>query len=170
VYGQTGGEEVDEEAAAEPLEESGHIIQEAEQALRQDRPDAVVLRFAGIYGPGRLIRAAAIRAGEPLAVDPDRWLNLIHVEDGARAVVAAEAKGKPGAVYNVSDDRPARRREFYTLLAEMLGAPAPRFVPPPEPAPAHDRTNRRIVNARMRRELGVELRYPSFAEGLPASR
>jgi nucleoside-diphosphate-sugar epimerase len=118
------------------------------------------LRFAGIYGPGRVIRRAAVERGEPIAGDPDGWLNLIHVEDGAAAVVAAAERGQPGRIYNVADDRPATRREFYTELARLLGAPAPRFEATGE------RTNRRIRNGRLRTELRVELQFPDFRAGL----
>ena len=168
VYGQTDGQEVDEEAATLPLDESGRVVLEAEQVLRRQRPDAIVLRFAGIYGPGRLPRAAAVRAGEVLATDPRGWLNLIHVEDGATAVVSAEAGPTVGATYNVADDRPVRRGDFYTQMARLLGAPVPRFEPPEVPPP-HEGSDRRIGNARMRRDLAVELRYPGYEEGLPAS-
>jgi nucleoside-diphosphate-sugar epimerase len=171
VYGQCHGEEVDETAATEPLEESGRVVLEAEGVLRRRLPGAVVLRFASIYGPGRLLRAQALRAGEALVGDPEKWLNLIHVEDGAAAVLAAEERGRPGEVYNVADDRPVRRREFYGLLARLLGAREPQFVPPaPDaPLPAHERSNRRIGNRRLRQELVVDLRYPTCQEGLPAS-
>jgi nucleoside-diphosphate-sugar epimerase len=168
VYAQTGGEEVDETAATEPTAGSGRIVREAEQVLRDRRPDAVILRFAGIYGPGRLLRSKAVRSGQPLSGDPEQWLNLIHVEDGAAAVVAAVGRGRPGAVYNVCDDRPVRRRDFYTRMAQIFGSPPPRFAPPPEES-AKDRVNRRVVNRRMREELGVALRYPSYEEGLAAS-
>ena len=160
---QTGGEEVDEEAATNPIEESGRVVLDAEHRLRERRPTAVILRFAGIYGPGRLIRAREVRSGEPIIGDPDKWLNLIHVQDGATAVVAAGERAAAGAIYNVCDNRPARRREFYTLLAAVLGAPAPRFVAPPAVEPG----NRRLVNRRMREELGVALAFPSFEEGIP---
>ncbi len=166
VYGQTGGEDVEEIAATEPLEESGKVVLEAEQLLMRRRPDAVRLRFAGMYGPGRLLRRQALLAGEPIAADPEKWLNLIHIDDGVTAVLAAAERARPGEVYNVADDRPARRHEFYTRLAELLGAPPPRFV---APTPGMEAANRRVVNRRMRRELGVELRYPSFVEGLPAA-
>lgn len=167
VYGQTDGEEVDERAATEPLDESGRVLLAAEKMLLQEaRPPAVILRFAGMYGPGRLLRRSeSLRAAEPLAVDPDGWLNLIHVEDGASAIIAAEALAEPGTVYNVADDRPVRRREFYGLLARLLGVPEPRFAPPTETRGPH----RRIVNRRMRSELRVTLQYPTFEEGLPAS-
>src|SRR5262249_47987951 len=137
--------------------------------LRLARPDAVILRFAGIYGPGRQLRSRDLLAGNALATDPEKWLNLIHVEDGARAVIAASERARPGLVCNICDDRPVRRREFYTRLAQVLGAAAPRFVPPAEPLAAGERVNRRISNERMHRELGVELRYPSFEEGLVGS-
>ncbi len=166
VYGQTDGGEVDELAPTHPLEESGQVVLEAETLLVSRRPGAVVLRFAGIYGPERLIRAKDLLAGRLLAIDPEKWLNLIHVEDGVRAVRSACLRAKPGAVYNVCDDRPARRREFYTLLAERIGAPPPHFVAPPLPVSESERVNRRVVNRRLRAELGVTLAYPSFEEGL----
>jgi nucleoside-diphosphate-sugar epimerase len=160
VYGQTGGEWVDEASPTEPVEESGRVGLECERLLRERRPNAVVLRFAGIYGPARVIRRADVERGEPLAADPAGWLNLIHVEDGAAAVLAAAEQGEPGAIYNVTDDRPVTRREFYTEMAALLGAPSPRF------AAATERSNRRVSNRRMRSELGVELQFPDFRTGL----
>jgi nucleoside-diphosphate-sugar epimerase len=160
VYGQADGGWVDEAAPTEPAEDNGRVVLEAEQLLRDRRPDAIILRFAGIYGPGRKMRWAAVQRGEPIATDPDGWLNLIHVEDGATAVVAAAERGRPGATYNVADDRPVIRREFYAEMAALLGAPQPGFAPTPE------RTNRRIGNRRMRDELAVELRFPDFRAGL----
>ena len=94
VYGQTGGEEVDETAATEPKEESGRVVLEAERCCCERLPTAIILRFAGIYGPDRLLRAKSIQAGEPIVGDAEQWLNLIHVEDGAAAVVEAAERGK----------------------------------------------------------------------------
>jgi nucleoside-diphosphate-sugar epimerase len=168
VYGQTDGGWVDESSATEPEEESGRIVLAAEEVLRQRRPEAVILRFSGIYGPGRLLRRKSIEAGEPIVADADKWLNLIHVDDGARAVLAAEAHAVPGGIYNICDDHPVPRREFYTELARVLGAPPPRFVTPPpdQPAPPHEKANRRIGNRRMKDELGVVLAYPDYRRGL----
>jgi nucleoside-diphosphate-sugar epimerase len=160
VYGQTDGGWVGESSPTEPVDESGRVVLECEQLLRERRPDAIVLRFAGIYGPGRVIRRAAVERGEPIPADPDGWLNLIHVEDGAAAVVSAAERGQSGQTYNVADDRPSARGEFYTELACLLGAPAPRF------APATERSNRRIRNCRLRTELRVELQFPDFRAGL----
>jgi len=169
VYGQTGGEEVDETSLAEPIEESGRVVLEAEQLLRQRWPLAVCLRFAGIYGPGRLIGAQMLRAGEAIKGDPEGWLNLIHRDDGVEAVLAAEEKGQAGDVYLISDDRPARRREFYARLAELLGTTPPRFeTSADQPAMPQMRANRRLCNRKAREGLNWKPRYPSFEEGLLA--
>lgn len=171
VYGQADGQWVDESSATEPTEESGRIVLEAERLLHARLPQAIILRFAGIYGPGRLLRRQALLAGEPVVGDGERWLNLIHVDDGAATVLAAEANAQSGSIYNVCDDCPLPRREFYAEMARLLGAPPPRFVAPPPnaPVPAHESSNRRIVNRRLREELRVTLRYPTFREGLPGS-
>jgi nucleoside-diphosphate-sugar epimerase len=171
VYGQRQGEEVDETAKTEPVDESGRVVLEAEQVVRRMNPSAIILRFAGIYGPGRLLRRQTIERGEPILGDPDRWLNLIQVEDGVAAVLAAQEQGRLGGTYNVADDQPVQRREFYTALAGLIGALMPRFIAPApgSPMPNHERTNRRIVNRRMREELAVQLRYPTYESGLVES-
>jgi nucleoside-diphosphate-sugar epimerase len=171
VYGQTDGSWVDETAATNPEEPAGKVVLEAEKLLHAMHPGAIVLRFSGIYGPGRLLRRQAIEAGEPITADPEKWLNLIHVEDGARAVLAAAERGQPGRVYNVSDGHPVRRRDFYAEMSRLLGAPSPRLAPPGpgSPLPPHERGNRRIANSRLREELGVEPAYPDYRAGLAAA-
>lgn len=171
VYGQSDGGWVDEASPAEPQEESGRVVLAAEAVLRERLPGAAVLRFAGIYGPGRLLRRTAIEAGTPIVGDAEKWLNLIHVEDGVGAVLAAEERAAAGAVVNVSDGRPVRRRDFYAEMARLLGAAAPTFVAPPpnDPPPPHEKGHRRIANRRLVEELGVALRYPDYRAGLAAS-
>ncbi len=171
VYGQMNGEEVDETSSTEPREENGQVVLEAERLVRALMPDAIVLRFAGIYGPDRVIRRAAVEKGEPLTAGADKWLNLIHVDDGARAVLAAEERGRAGETYLIADDCPVRRRDFYAALAELLGAPPVRFEPlaPDQPLPRREGGNRRAVNRKMKEELGVELLYPDYRAGLRAS-
>jgi nucleoside-diphosphate-sugar epimerase len=163
--------EVDETASTEPLEETGKVVLEAERLLRSRLPSSIILRFAGIYGPGWLMRAQAIIAGEPIIGDAEKWLNLIHVDDGAAASLAANERATPGSIYNVSDGRPVRRRLFYSKLAELIGAPPPRFEPLPPGAipPPHERGHRQVVSRRLRVELGVTLQYPTNERGLLAS-
>jgi len=170
VYAQTCGEEVDDAAITEPLEGSGKVVLEAEQLLRARLPSAIILRFAGIYGPERLMHAQAIHAGEPVTGNADKWLNLIHVGDGAAAVVAADNRAAAGSLYNVSDNSPVRRRDFYTKLAEVLNAPQPQFLPLPAGAitSPRERGQRRIVSQRMIQELGMKLQYPNYEEGIGA--
>ncbi|MCI0380602.1 MAG: NAD-dependent epimerase/dehydratase family protein, partial [Gemmataceae bacterium] len=167
VYGQSDGSWVSEDSPTEPQEESGRIVLAAERTLHALRPEAVILRFAGIYGPGRLLRQKTVADGEPIVGDPDKWLNLIHAEDGARAVLAAEERGAPGRIYNIADGQPVRRREFFAALAQTLSAPAPQFVEPAtDQPPPHEKGNRRIRNQRMRDELHVTLQYETYEDGL----
>lgn len=175
VYGQNGGELVDEGSSTEPQEENGRICLDAEAIvwhfLDRDKcsPEqrAIILRLAGIYGPGRLLtRIEQLRRGEPLSGNPEAWLNLIHVDDAVRAVLAAEQRGESGATYLVSDDRPLRRAEYYAVLAASVGAPTPRFAELNVYSSERQLFNKRCVNGRLRHELEVELKYPTVIDGL----
>lgn len=165
IYGQTDGSVVTEDSPTDPIEESGKVVLAAETLLRARVPDAVVLRFAGIYGPGRVLRRQALLAGEPLVGDAEKWLNLIHVADGVSAVLAADERANSGGTYLIADGTPVRRREFYTHAAEVLGGPPARFTPHPPGAPLPPEPNRRIDNGKARRELGFVPRFPSYREG-----
>jgi nucleoside-diphosphate-sugar epimerase len=166
VYGQCDGSWVDEDSPAEPSDESGRVVRDAELLLRHRLPHAIILRSAGIYGPNRLLRRREqLLQNEPIPGDPHRWLNLIHVDDLVAAICLAMDQSLPAALYNVVDDTPVTRQEFYTLLAELYGAPPPRFADLPEPRANH----RRIRNSRLRHALHWEPRYPSIREGLPAA-
>lgn len=175
VYGQDDGRWVDEESPAEPRGEGRAVLAEAEAIVREfaasGRLDAVVLRFAGLYGPGRIIRRALLERGEPIPGDPDHWLNLIHIDDAARFAVAALRRPAPSRIYNACDDRPVVRREFYGLLAALLKAPAPRFAPPdPAAGPiGRDAANKRVSNRRIKAELDLVCTYPDITTGLPAA-
>ncbi len=165
VYGFTEGEEVDEDAPTEPIEESGKVVLAAECVLRERRPDATALRFAGIYGPGRVLREEALRKGEPLGPAAHGWVNLIHVDDGAAAVDAALWHAEGGLTVNVADGHPVRRIDLYLYLARLLGTGAPVFT---AGAPGKQ-TSRRVVARRLREALGVTPAYGSYLSGLRAS-
>lgn len=164
VYGQTDGSSVSEDSATEPAEESGRVILEAEQLLRAKKPDAIILRFAGIYGPDRLLRKQPLLIGEPLVGDAEKWLNLIHVADGASAVLCAESRGAPSETYNIADGTPVSRRAFYALLAELLRASEAKFDQRSEP----NAPNRRIDASKFR-ALGWVPSFASYREGLTAA-
>jgi len=182
VYGQDAGEWIDETSICTPSTEDGRICLAAEQMIwrffpsnseaaepvpspRSDRAcGANVLRFSGIYGPGRLLRRIeSVRGGEVIRANPEGFLNLIHVDDGARIVTELAERGRSGATYLVTDDQPIRRREYYTLLARSVGAPAPVFQDDREEA---HRLNKRCSNARVRSELGDVFKFPTCETGL----
>jgi nucleoside-diphosphate-sugar epimerase len=165
VYGQTAGEDVDEAGETTPVEDSGKVVLEAERLLRSKRPDAVILRFAGIYGPGRLLRESALRKGERLGPGASHWLNLIHIDDGAAAVAAALDRASAGSTFNVADGHPVRRLDVYLYLARLLNTGPPVFTI----GEGGKQSNRRVVARRMREELGVTPRYGSYLSGLRAS-
>lgn len=184
VYGQNAGEWVDESSACRPQTDNGQVCLEAERLFQQSIPTSNILRLAGIYGPDRLVaRIDSLRAGLAPEGNPDAWLNLIHVADAVSAVLACEHQARPGATYLVCDSKPSRRRDYYSLLAELIGAPPP-FPPaatgvdddsqpaplplvPLAPSPAAASLNKRCNNRRLREELRVDLRFPDIQSGLP---
>ncbi|HUE16548.1 MAG TPA: SDR family oxidoreductase [Planctomycetaceae bacterium] len=167
VYGQDAGEWVDETSPWVPATEDGQICLNAEEIARSYLPhgsDAIVLRFSGIYGPGRLLRRIeSVRNREPILANPEGFLNLIHVDDGARVVTELAERGQAGATYLVTDNQPIRRREYYARLAELVGAAPPIFH---TDAAAANRLNKRCSNARIRAELDDILRFPTIDTGL----
>jgi nucleoside-diphosphate-sugar epimerase len=171
VYGQVDGQEVDEDTFCKPLREGGRACLEAELVLQASRfgLQGITLRLAGLYGPGRIPRAADLIAGRPIDAPAKGWLNLIHVDDATRIVLLAENAETP-RTYVVSDGRPVLRSDYYGELARLLGAPLPRFVEPPNDSAAAMRaaSDKRINPRRMFEELRPTLRYPDYQAGLAA--
>lgn len=171
VYGQADGRWIDEDSPCRPVREAGRVMLEAEETLRShplgDR--AIVLRLAGLYGPGRIPRMRQLAAGEPIVASPGGHLNLIHVDDAAAAVLAAESRATPPRTYLVSDGHPTQQRDFYAQLAGLLGVGPPQFAEPDADTQRAQRGgNKRVRNGRMLDELGVELQHPTYREGLAA--
>ncbi|HEU4614307.1 MAG TPA: hypothetical protein VFS15_19565, partial [Kofleriaceae bacterium] len=131
----------------------------------------IALRVAGIHGPGRGL-VERIRAGTYRIVgDGSAHVSRIHVDDLVEAIVRAGASTVAGAV-NVADDDPAPIGEVADAVAAQLGLPPP----PRVPAASVDAeiagmlaADRRIANRRMKEELGVVLRYPSWRSVLSAA-
>jgi len=169
VYGSFHGDWIDEEAPCEPQREGGKACLAAEQLLAAaalaDR--SVVLRLAGIYGPGRLLRANDLLAGKQLDAPPDGYLNLIHVVDAARIVLLAE-KHQTSRCLLVSDGQPVVRSDYYAELARLLNAPPPQFAPGGNVAPVAKRgsADKRISNARLMQELSPQFQFPDYRAGL----
>ncbi len=136
----------------------------------------MILRVAGIYGPGRLPVEKVRKGGPVLAESEAPASNRIHSEDLARVCVAAAKRGGAGAVYNVSDGEPGTITQYYFAVADLLGLPRPRAVTMPEARRVMSKEmvsyltdSKRVDNRKMREELGVTLLYPTLEAGLAAS-
>ena len=182
VYAPGGGAWVDETWPLAPTTASGRARLAAETALlaasgtatastasTETPPRIFLLRAAGIYGPGRGL-VERIRAGTYRIIGDGRaHVSRIHVDDLVEAIVRAGISTTSGA-FNVADDDPAPIGEVADAVAAHY-----RLPPPPRvPASSVDReiagmlsADRRIANGRMKRELGVVLRYPSWRSYLP---
>jgi hypothetical protein len=128
---------------------------QGEEFLRKEY-GAIVLRVAGIYGPGRN-PLNWIRQGR---VGPSRkYVNLIHVEDLAAVCLAALERGKPGEAYNVSDGQPHTWNEICVTALQRWGVTAAAVKADPS-------SGKRISNAKLRAELGYTLRHPDLYKAL----
>lgn len=169
VYHQTDGGWIDESSPTHPQRAGGQVHLEAEACLESARPAAArtILRLSGIYGPGRVPRAADVIAGRPIPSMEEGYLNLIHVQDAACAVIQSW-NDRPHSLYLVSDDQPVRRGDFYREIAKQTKSPEPQFVIPESGSPksARSESNKRIRNLRMKSDLLSVLRFPSYREGL----
>jgi len=177
VYGDRGGDWVEEHDDLQPTGERGRRRVAAEvgwsRLLYAEGLPLHVFRLAGIYGPGRSA-LDSLRAGTAKRViKPGQVFSRIHVADIVQVLRASMARPNAGAVYNVCDDDPAPPWEVVEYAAELLGIPAPPAVPF-EQAELSDMArsfyddNKRVRNDRIKRELGVQLMYPSYREGLRA--
>jgi len=168
VYGQTDGSIVTEVSLAEPLADTACVLVESErlllQAAAQNFP-AVILRVAGIYGPGRGYWFKQFLRGDVrIEGKGERFLNMVHRDDVVGAIITALEKGRTGQVYNVVDDEPVRQLELFEWLARTSGTEMPAFVEIEEER-KRGRTNKRISNRKLKTELGFQLKYPTFREG-----
>lgn len=177
VYGDRGGEWVNEDAPPRPASDRARRRLAAEDMLRaweaRHRQPVVILRVGGIYGPGRL-PLERVRRGEPvLRESACGYTNRIHADDLAAVCIAAAARGH--GTYNVSDGHPGTMTDYFNLVADLYRLPRPPQIGLEEARNRLSREmlsyleeSRRLDNGRMLRELGVTLRYPTLAEGLHA--
>jgi hypothetical protein len=176
VYGDFGGQWIDEDAPTRPINPRSKRRVEVEQQWRAVAAargvPLAIFRLAGIYGPGRST-FDKLRAGDARRiVKPNQVFNRIHVEDIGRITMLA-AKARLQGTFNVADDEPAPPQDLVTHAAAMIGV-----APPPEVAfetaqmspmaRSFYSDNKRVSNARIKRALGIELLYPTYREGLAA--
>jgi nucleoside-diphosphate-sugar epimerase len=179
VYGDCDGAWVDESWPARPNVDRARRRWDAEQQLRAWRArtggELVILRVAGIYGPGKL-PIARLRKGAPMVAERDApWTNRIHADDLAEVLLAALARGRDGEVYNACDGHPGNMADYFNRVADLAGLPRPPVI---DRAQAGEQLSagllsylaesRRLSNRKLLVELGVTLRYPSLDQGLPA--
>ncbi|MGN6308688.1 MAG: SDR family oxidoreductase [Xanthobacteraceae bacterium] len=173
VYGDHDGQWIDETAPIEPNagRRAARATAESEWiALAGERTS--ILRLAGIYGPGRNALVNLRTGTARRIVRPGQVFNRIHVADIARAITAAFAHETTG-IWNVCDDEPAPPQDVVTFAASLMG-----IAPPPEidfaeadlsnMARSFYATNNRISNTRLKRDLNVDLAYPTYRDGLKA--
>lgn len=174
VYGDRGGDWVDETSALTPTTERGARRLKAEQDwLAIPGLPVHLFRLAGIYGPGRN-QIESLKAGEARRViKPGQVFSRIHVEDIAAILRASMARPHPGRAYNVCDDEAAPPQDVVAFAAGLLGLPVPPDLPFDEAVlspmgRSFYAENKRVRNDRIKSELGVRLSYPTYREGLRA--
>lgn len=165
VWGDERGGAVSEATPTDPSREAGRVLVAAERMLaNHPAGPGTALRFAGLYGPGRLPRLADLRAGRLIAADPDSWLNLVHVDDAAQVAVAVAEAPAPRPLYVVSDGTPVRRRDWYGRLAELAGGPPPAWD---ESAPRGRGGDKRVDPTLVWADLGIRPAHPNALAALP---
>ncbi len=171
VYGKATGR-VDETSSCKPDRITSHYAWEAERWLESSPVGSrlIILRMAGLYGPERIPRWHELQAGLPLAVDPEGWLNLIHVEDAAQVIRTVAEHSPVPARYNVADGHPVRRCDFFAEVARLFATPPPRYVAPDasDPRQARSLSNRQVDTTRLKDLLRTPLKFASYREGLQA--
>lgn len=179
VYGDCAGALVAETRPTQARSPRAQRRVAAEALLRHAGRRGVrvsLLRAPGIYAADRL-PLERLRRGDPVLLpDEDSYTNHIHAEDLGRACVVALERGRANRAYNICDDSDIRMGDWFDMLADAFGLPRPPRVTRTE---AQKRLSpqllsflnesRRLVNTRMKRELGLRLRYPTVAAGIAAA-
>ena len=167
VYPQTDGSLVDEKSTNLGVSARGQILLDAEQVCLQvsqtnSRRKSVV-RFSGLYGPGRHLLVDKIRQGEPMTGSQDRVLNLIHRDDAASAVLAIlqSSSSLEGGIFNASDGQHATRGEIADWVASRVGVPKPAFIN----ADVDRSPHRRVDSSKIGRVFGWVPRFADFQSG-----
>ncbi len=171
VYGDHGGDWVDETTPLTPSTKRGQLRVEAEAAWQSLDLPLHIFRLAGIYGPGRGPFSKVRNGTARRIIKEGQVFSRIHVEDIAQTLAASIARPDPGAIYNLCDDDPAPPQDVIAYAAHLLGLPLP---------PAQDyetaemspmarsfyAESKKVRNTLIKDELGVKLHYPDYRVGL----
>lgn len=181
VYGQNDGSVVTETSPVEPEADTAKVLVATENFLlaaangsrgrapHQGFP-AVVLRVAGIYGPGRgYAFKQFLRDEARIEGDGRRWLNMIHRDDLIGIIIAALRDARAGEIFNAADNEPVTQSDFFTWLAQELKRPLPpKVLADAEMWRRRGVTNKRVSNAKLRAELKYAFQFPDFRAGYAA--
>ncbi|MDZ4861131.1 MAG: SDR family oxidoreductase [Candidatus Hydrogenedentes bacterium] len=163
VYAQHSGEWVDETSPAEQTHFPGATLLAGERLAHSCAYPATVVRFGGIYGPGRTRLIDSVRDGSATVSTKQSYINLIHRDDCAGILHHVLASDAPQSLYLGVDNQPVDRRILLEWVAERICVAPPRVVENSE-STRGARSNKRCNNARITAE-GYSFRYPTFREG-----
>ena len=164
VYHQSGGEWVDEQSPTRPLDFRGRVMLRGEAEILGAPFPGTVVRFSGLYGPGRYRLVVSAAAGAHGTIHPPVYGNRIHRRDAARVLVHLAALARPESIYLASDSDPAPMHEVSTWIRERLRRSGVTDAPlgaTPGPIP---RNSKRCRNQRLLAG-GFHFEYPSYRDG-----
>jgi nucleoside-diphosphate-sugar epimerase len=175
VYGDHQGRWVDENTPPENPSPTGKLRLAAEKAwldwAAAYQLPCFIFRIAGIYGPYRNA-LRQLQQGKAFSIfKKDQVFSRIHVEDLARVIKAALLQPEKAGIYNVSDQEPAPAPLVDSYAAALLGLAAPPLLPIEQATLSAQQlefyqSNRRVSNLKIQQQLGLELHYPTYREGL----
>ena len=172
VYGDRGGEWVNEDSALQPNTDRGQRRVDAEAAWQQVVGLPLhIFRLAGIYGPGRNAFESLKSGTAQRVIKQGQIFSRIHVEDIAGVLLASINNPNLGQIYNMADDEPCPPQDVIAYAAELLGRPIPQGIAFEDAklsamAKSFYADSKRVANARIKNELGYELKYPNYRVGL----
>lgn len=179
VYGDCAGAWIDESRPPAPSTDRARRRLDGENRWRawseESGGELVILRVAGIYGPGKL-PVARLQSGRPMVSEADSPItNHIHTLDLVEICLVAMERGEPGEIYNICDGHPGSMTGYFNAVADFLGQPRPPVISLAEARRqltpgmlSYLAESRRLSNRKLLEELGVTLRYPTLKKGLPA--
>ena len=159
----------DETAATQPAREGGKACLEAEQLIANSKfaSRSTILRFAGIYGPDRVPTRNLIQSKDWKKLSAAGYLNLIHVDDGAKIVTIVADTQPGGETFVVSDGQPSLRKQYYKFIAKQFGVDKiPWEESKVKPEQSRSGTNKRISNRKLMERFEIQLDFPDFKSGL----